>query len=113
MGNYAHVTRLRRTNIELLENYQMHTFIEISDMSKNQLQNCIHPLDIVFKNMPKIKINTGESTKFNNGQNIRIDNEQLNIDKKIIVYNESNQLQGIGLVLSENIIKPNKVFNLD
>lgn len=113
MGNYAHVTQLRRTNIDLLENYQMHTFIQISDMSKNELQNCIHPLDIVFKNMPKIKINTDESTKFNNGQNIKIDNEELNIDKTIIVYNESNQLQGIGLVLSENIIKPNKVFNLD
>ena len=113
MGNYAHVTQLRRTNIDLLENYQMHTFIQISDMSKNELQNCIHPLDIVFKNMPKIKINTDESTKFNNGQNIKIDNEELNIDKTIIVYNESNHLQGIGLVLSENIIKPNKVFNLD
>ena len=113
IGNYAHVTQLRRTNIDLLENYQMHTFIQISGMSKNELQNCIHPLDIVFKNMPKIKINTDESTKFNNGQNIKIDNEELNIDKTIIVYNESNQLQGIGLALSENIIKPNKVFNLD
>ena len=113
MGNYAHVTRLRRTNIELLENYQMHTFIQISDMSKNELQNCILPLDIVFKNLPTIKINRDESPKFNNGQNIKIDNEERNIDETIIVYNESNQLQGIGIALSENTIKPNKVFNLD
>ena len=67
----------------------------------------------MFKNIPKIKINRDESTKFNNGQNIKIDNEERNIDETIIVYNESNQLQGIGVALSENTIKPNKVFNLD
>ena len=113
MGNYAHVTQLRRTNIELLDNYQMHNLIQISNMSKNELQNCIYPLDIVFKNKLKIKVNTEQSTQFNHGQNIKIENEELIIDEAIIIYNETNQLQGIGMVLGENIIKPNKVFNLN
>lgn len=113
MGNYAHVTQLRRTNIELLDNYQMHNLIQISNMSKNELHNCIHPMDIVFKNKLKIKVNTEQSTQFNHGQNIKIENEELIIDEAIIIYNESNQLQGIGMVLGGNIIKPNKVFNLN
>jgi hypothetical protein len=70
-------------------------------------------MDIVFKNKLKIKVNTEQSTQFNHGQNIKIDNEELIIDEEIIIYNESNQLQGIGMVLDENIIKPNKVFNLN
>ena len=61
----------------------------------------------------KIKVNTEQSTKFNHGQNIKIENEELIIDEAIIIYNESNQLQGIGMVLGGNIIKPNKVFNLN
>ena len=113
MGNYAHVSQLRRTSIELLDSYQMHNFIQISNMSRNELYNCIHPLDIVFKNIAKIKINTYESIKFNNGQNIKIEKVELNIGQTIIVYDESNQLQGIGSVLYKNTIKPNKVFNLN
>ena len=113
MGNYAHVSQLRRTSIELLDSYQMHNFIQISNMSRDELHNCIHPLDIVFKNIAKIKINTYESIKFNNGQNIKIEKVELNIGQTIIVYDESNQLQGIGSVLYKNTIKPNKVFNLN
>ena len=70
-------------------------------------------MDIVFKNKLKIKVNTEQSTQFNHGQNIKIENEELIIDEAIIIYNESNQLQGIGIVLGGNIIKPNKVFNLN
>ena len=113
MSNLAHVKELRRTSIELLENYNMYSYSQMTSMSKKELYNCIHPLDIVFKNINKIKINSNQTIKFNHGQTINIASQKLDIGETIIIYNEKNYLQGIGTSLSENIIKPTKVFNLN
>ena len=81
-------------------------------MSKLQLEKCLYPLDIALKELPKIVINEQQSSKYNYGQNINIKTGVLSIHTEVRIYNEFDQIQGIGIVISLDTVKPNKVFNL-
>jgi len=109
----AHVKKLRRTSIDVIKDHELITLESLeSEHNYNRLiEKYLLPLDVAIESLPKLSVTLKESIKFRQGQRIKF---ALNDDfksGKVSVYNLNDGLIGLGVIDSDGIIQPTRVFN--
>jgi tRNA pseudouridine55 synthase len=113
LETFAHVKKLRRTSIDVIKDHELIT-LELLESENNYnrlIENFLLPIDVAIESLPKLSVTLIESIKFRQGQRIKF---ALNGDfksGKVSVYNLNDGLIGLGVIDSDGIIQPTRVFN--
>ena len=114
LNTYAHVFELRRISIDLLDSRNPITIEGLERAKKNQeLHRYLLPLDVAIQSLPKIRISKKYQINFCQGQKIKYPLQDALLSKNIRVYNEKDQIVGLGCIENDGLLKPIKVFNLN
>jgi|TARA_B100001750_G_C15448417_1_gene567539 tRNA pseudouridine55 synthase len=114
LNTYAHVFELRRLSIDLLQCEKMISLKQLENAKKNHaLDRYLLPLDIAIQSLPKICISKKYQSKFSQGQKVKVPPEDTIINKNIRVYNQKDQIVGLGCIESDGFLKPIRIFNLN
>ena len=113
LETFAHVIKLRRTSIDVIKDHALIT-LELLESEHNYnrlIEKFLLPIDVAIESLPKLSVTLKESIKFRQGQRIKF---ALNGDfksGKVSVYNLNDGLIGLGVIDSDGIIQPTRVFN--
>jgi len=114
LNTYAHVIKLRRTSIDLLDNQKIITFKELENTINNQkLNRYLLPLDTALESLPKIFISKEHQSNFSQGQKIVLPPKDTYKNQNIRVYDYGDQIVGLGCIGNDGLLKPTRVFNLN
>ena len=113
LNTYAHVVELRRISIDLLDSQYIKTLKELEIAKENQeLHRYLLPLDIAIQSLPKIRISKKYQSNFRQGQKIKLPPQDALLNKSIRIYDDKDQIVGLGYIENDGLLKPIRVFNL-
>ena len=71
------------------------------------------PLDIALQSLPKICISKEHQSSFSQGQKIVLPSKDTYKNENIRVYDDGDQIVGLGCIENDGLLKPTRVFNLN
>jgi len=105
LGTVGHLTALHRTQTGSLLGDDMLTFEEI----EQQLDDCIHPLDIAIQHLQRIDLTTEQADLIRHGGKLEFPKPETDL----VRFYENDICIAVGEWQSEkNLLKPKRVFNL-
>jgi len=113
LGTFAHVKKLRRTSIDVIKDHELITLESLeSEHNYNRLiEKFLLPIDVAIESLPKLSVTLIESIKFRQGQRIKFALNSEFKSGKVRVYDLDDGLIGLGLIESDGMIQPTRVFN--
>ena len=114
LSTHAHVSKLRRISVDLIDSHNITTLQELENAKKNQkLHRYLLPLDVAIQSLPKISISKKYQSRFSQGQKIKLPYEDTLLNKNIRIYDHKDQIVGLGCIENDGLLKPIRVFNLN
>ncbi|WP_158212315.1 tRNA pseudouridine(55) synthase TruB [Natranaerobius trueperi] len=106
-GHVSFLLRSKSGDFDLNSSISLETLIKKSE----ELQSLIQPIDIPLNDFPSLVISDDkEIRKFRNGNVSFVSNHHTK-NETLRVYNSQNDFLGLGKVISNNKVKPEKVIN--
>jgi len=113
LGCGAHVCQLRRLAVAPFQNTTMHSLDDLHDFHKqagvDKLRELVLPMEAAVKSFPAVKLATASAFYLRMGQAIRV--AHLPTCKYIRLLTESGQFLGIGEVLPDGRVKPQRLLS--
>jgi len=110
LGSCAHLTDLRRLQVEPFGSYAMQTLEQLQvALEKSQLEKYLLPVDVGLMDWPKVDLDVEQQGKFSHGNPFGFEGPQTG---KVRVYGPGDGLLGLAEIGDDGVLKPTKVFNL-
>ena len=71
------------------------------------------PLDTAIQSLPKIRISKKYQSNFRQGQKIKLPPQDALLNKNIRIYDDKDQIVGLGCIENDGLLKTVRVFNLN
>ncbi len=110
LDSCAHLTALRRLQVEPFGSYQMQTLEQLQvALELGRLEEYLLPVDVGLMDWPKVDLDLEQEGKFSHGNPFEIDGPETG---KVRVYGPEGRLMGLAVIGDDGVLKPTKVFNL-
>ncbi|MCK5726322.1 MAG: tRNA pseudouridine(55) synthase TruB [Thiotrichaceae bacterium] len=107
LGCGAHVSRLHRLHVSPFETYAMEELDALQNLSHEELDAKLTPMDQGLSHFPKRHLNQSQSTATGFGQKVEIEIEEEQI---VRLYNHHDQFIGMGIGIEAGWMKPKRLL---
>ncbi|MDF1758189.1 MAG: tRNA pseudouridine(55) synthase TruB [Legionellaceae bacterium] len=111
LGVGAHVTQLHRTYTAGFANEKMYSLDELNGMSKDQLADCLMPVDRAILHLQAIHLSAENVGDIYLGRSITLSDEQKYIDGSVRLYSDDNSFVGLGEFVEPGVLKGKRLLS--
>lgn len=113
LGCGAHITALRRLQVDPFEGRRMYTFEELNILKEQgvtSLDEILLPLESGLVNWPEVNLSADATFYLRQGQPVFV--PQVQIDGYVRLHDSNGAFLGIGMMLDDGRVAPKRLMNL-